>query len=157
MPVPKIVNIADIRHRLDETSLLHINADQWKELVHNLEPKKLSSGGTTAEILRSLKLERVPMTGSALEIHPMPGGRGVFLAATLCPPGCTAVYDYHSDVPTSDPGPPDKPLLSAPPGPDPIHREPFEGFEQILTGCDCGTAAALSHRSPFLGGQSGPG
>jgi hypothetical protein len=153
MPVPKIVNIADIQHNLDVMSLLHINAEQWKQLVHKLEPNKLSSEGTTAEILRSLKLERVPMTGSALEIHPMPGGRGILLAATLCPPGCTPTWDYHSNVPT-DPGQPDKPLLSGNPFPqggipgrEPIPREPFAGFEQIMTGCNC-SGTPLAQQPP---------
>jgi hypothetical protein len=94
--IPKIVNVAEIRQTLSEPILLHFTAEQWKHVSEGVK-----------------EVDKLSTDYSTLEFMPMPGGRGIMLAAMgPCPPDCTPMYDYRGMTP--------------------------EEFEQILIGCKCG-------------------
>ena len=84
MPVPKIINVADVSYTLREPTLLHFTAEQWKHMLAGMK-----------------KVEKLGQHDDALEVSPMPGENGAVLAARTgkCPPDCDPVYIYEGDTP----------------------------------------------------------
>jgi|SRR6516162_1517845 hypothetical protein len=92
--VPKVVNVAKIRTRTYEPTVLHFTSEQWKHAVEGVK-----------------RVDKLSEDHVALEVAPMPGKPGIMLAAPLCPPDCTPIYETSGTTP--------------------------KDFEQILIDCDC--------------------
>lgn len=105
--MPKVVNVGDVRRVVRGPALLHIRPEQWKLLLKGVKETKTR-----------------PRRTGALEFSPMPGQKGIMLAAraSQCQFGCDDVFQHSGSS--------------------------KEDFQKIWVDCDCdGVGIAPPSRS----------